>query len=261
MSDDTGWLAEIHFDENGLVPAIAQDADTGKVLMVAWMNAESVAETVATGHAVYFSRSRQRLWRKGEESGHVQTVREIRLDCDGDVLLLQVEQAGGIACHTGRNRCFFRRLDGSTTHGWTITDPVLKAPDAIYQARHGTPPHDHAHETDAPAASGEVLSRLADTLASRLPRNGGDPATSYAAKLLARGPDAFLKKIGEEATEFVMASKDGVPERIVSEAADLWFHCLVALTHYGLRPEDVERELLRREGTSGLVEKASRPRE
>lgn len=266
MSDDTGWLAEIHFDENGLVPAIAQDADTGKVLMVAWMNAESVAETVATGRAVYFSRSRRRLWRKGEESGHVQTVREVRLDCDGDVLLLQVEQAGGIACHTGRNRCFFRRLDGGTTHGWTITDPVLKAPDAIYGEAHkghteqGEYPAAGA-APDAPTASSEVLARLADTLESRLPRNGGDPATSYAAKLLARGPDAFLKKIGEEATEFVMASKDGVPERIVSEAADLWFHCLVALTHHGLRPEDVERELLRREGTSGLVEKASRPRE
>ncbi|MDN5842302.1 MAG: phosphoribosyl-ATP diphosphatase [Alcaligenaceae bacterium] len=103
-----------------------------------------------------------------------------------------------------------------------------------------------------------VLARLADTLASRRPDQGGDPARSYTAKLLARGPDAFLKKIGEEATELVMAAKDGTPDRIVAETADLWFHCLVALTHYGLRPEDVLAELARREGVSGLEEKASR---
>ncbi|MBV6305465.1 phosphoribosyl-ATP diphosphatase [Candidimonas humi] len=104
----------------------------------------------------------------------------------------------------------------------------------------------------------DILARLADTLESRLPSHGGDPRSSYSAGLLARGPDAFLKKIGEEATELVMAAKDGVPERIVSEAADLWFHTLVALTHYNLRPEDVLRELARREGVSGLAEKAAR---
>lgn len=104
-----------------------------------------------------------------------------------------------------------------------------------------------------------ILTRLADTLESRLPANGGDPATSYSAKLLARGPDAFLKKIGEEATELVMASKDAQADRIISETADLWYHCLVTLTHYGLRPEQVLAELARREGTSGLAEKASRP--
>lgn len=103
-----------------------------------------------------------------------------------------------------------------------------------------------------------ILSRLADTLESRLPANGGDPSTSYSAKLLARGPDAFLKKIGEEATELVMASKDNTPDRIVAETADLWFHCLVALAHHGLRPEDVLEELAQREGLSGLDEKASR---
>ena len=104
----------------------------------------------------------------------------------------------------------------------------------------------------------DILSRLADTLESRLPSRGGDPAASYSAKLLAKGPDAFLKKIGEEATELVMAAKDNAPDRIVYETADLWFHSLIALTHYNLRPEDVLRELARREGTSGLVEKASR---
>jgi len=134
MNDETNWLAAVKFDENGLLPAIAQDMRTGRVLMVAWMNAESLAETVATGHAVYWSRSRQRLWRKGEESGHIQTVHEIRIDCDGDVVLLQVEQHGDIACHTGRRSCFFRRLDGNAAQAtWTTTDPVLKDPKQIYQ--------------------------------------------------------------------------------------------------------------------------------
>jgi phosphoribosyl-AMP cyclohydrolase len=127
-------LDAITFDENGLLPAIAQDADTGTVLMVAWMNAEALDETVATGQAVYWSRSRQRLWRKGEESGHVQVVHEIRLDCDGDVVLLKVKQEGGIACHTGRASCFFRRLDGTSTQAvWTTVDPVLKDPELIYK--------------------------------------------------------------------------------------------------------------------------------
>ncbi len=110
-----------------------------------------------------------------------------------------------------------------------------------------------------PQDSAAILARLADTLESRLPQNGGDPSASYTAKLLARGPDAFLKKIGEEATELVMAAKDNAPERIVAETADLWFHCLVTLAHYGLRPEQVLAELQRREGTSGLAEKAARP--
>lgn len=111
----------------------------------------------------------------------------------------------------------------------------------------------------ASASTGDTLARLADTLATRRPDRGGDPATSYVAKLLSKGPDAFLKKIGEEATELVMAAKDGQSDRIVAETADLWFHCLVALTHYNLRPEDVLAELARREGLSGLEEKARRP--
>ena len=112
----------------------------------------------------------------------------------------------------------------------------------------------------SPSLSGtDTLARIADTLETRRPENGGDPQSSYVAKLLAKGPDAFLKKIGEEATELVMAAKDGVPERIISETADLWFHCLVTLTHYNLRPEDVLAELARREGLSGLDEKARRP--
>ncbi len=123
------WLNEIRWDENGLVPAIAQEAGTGKVLMVAWMNREALALTANEGRAVYWSRSRQKLWRKGEESGHSQTVREIRLDCDNDVILLEVEQKNGIACHTGRHSCFFRRLvDGE----WQEVEPILQDPAKIY---------------------------------------------------------------------------------------------------------------------------------
>jgi phosphoribosyl-AMP cyclohydrolase len=124
------WLAEVHFDADGLVPVIAQDVGGGRVLMVAWANREALEETARTGRAVYWSRSRRRLWRKGEESGHTQQVRELRLDCDGDVVLYAVEQAGGIACHTGRASCFFRRLvDGR----WEIVDPVLQDPELIYR--------------------------------------------------------------------------------------------------------------------------------
>lgn len=132
MSSD--WLNAVAFDANGLLPAIAQDYQTGRVLMVAWMNADALAETAATRHAVYWSRSRQKLWRKGEESGHQQIVHDIRLDCDGDVILLAVEQKGAIACHTGRESCFFRRLDGNADQAeWVVTDPVLKDPKQIYK--------------------------------------------------------------------------------------------------------------------------------
>jgi phosphoribosyl-AMP cyclohydrolase len=134
MTQKSQWLDAINFDDNGLLPAIAQDVDTGTILMVAWMNAEALDETVSTGQAVYFSRSRQRLWHKGEESGHVQIVHEIRLDCDGDVILLKVKQEGNIACHTGRESCFFRRLDGTSDSAvWTTVDPVLKDPKLIYK--------------------------------------------------------------------------------------------------------------------------------
>lgn len=124
------WLEEVGFDSKGLVTAIAQEVGTGKILMVAFMNREALLETAQTGRAVYWSRSRGKLWRKGEESGHVQQVQEIRLDCDGDVIVLQVEQIGGIACHTGRHSCMYRRLDGDA---WTVTDPVLKDPGSIYR--------------------------------------------------------------------------------------------------------------------------------
>ncbi|GMQ97192.1 MAG: phosphoribosyl-AMP cyclohydrolase [Gammaproteobacteria bacterium] len=123
------WLNQVHWTRDGLVAAIAQDFESGNVLMMAWMNRQALAETAATGKAVYWSRSRQKLWRKGEESGHEQLVREIRLDCDNDVVLLKVNQKGGIACHTGRAHCFYQRLDKNR---WQAVDPVLKDPADIY---------------------------------------------------------------------------------------------------------------------------------
>jgi phosphoribosyl-AMP cyclohydrolase len=126
------FLEDIAWNADGLVPAIAQDATSGEVLMLAWMSRESLARTVETGQAVYWSRSRKALWRKGETSGHVQRVIEIRHDCDADAILLRVEQAGGIACHTGRRRCFFNLLQTSGTHSaWRATDPVLEEPGAF----------------------------------------------------------------------------------------------------------------------------------
>jgi phosphoribosyl-AMP cyclohydrolase len=126
----TDWLEQVRWDGDGLVPAIAQDRDSGRVLMLAWMNREALALTAAEGRAIYWSRSRRQLWRKGEESGHVQQVHEIRIDCDEDVILLIVSQTGNIACHTGRVSCFYRRLNGTD---WETVDPVIKDPGSIYR--------------------------------------------------------------------------------------------------------------------------------
>lgn len=128
------WLNKVKWDDKGLVPVITQEADSNIVLMFAWMNRDALAKTVELGEAVYWSRSRKKLWRKGEESGHMQKVREIRLDCDEDAILLLVEQVGGIACHTGRHHCFFQKFDGNVDGGeWQTVDPVLKDPESIYK--------------------------------------------------------------------------------------------------------------------------------
>jgi phosphoribosyl-AMP cyclohydrolase len=124
------WLNKVNWAQDGLVPAVAQETGSGRVLTVAWMNREALQRTVQTGEVHYWSRSRRKLWRKGEESGHVQKVKSIRLDCDEDAVLLEVEQAGGIACHTGRHSCFFQKLDGAE---WMVSDPVLKDPAEIYR--------------------------------------------------------------------------------------------------------------------------------
>jgi len=131
MSDNsTDWLDQVKWTDDGLVPAIAQDAESGKILMMAWMNRESLSMTADKNEAVYWSRSRQKLWHKGESSGHIQKVKSIRLDCDSDVIVLQVEQLGGIACHTGRESCFYSELKDNE---WQAVEPVLKDPKEIYQ--------------------------------------------------------------------------------------------------------------------------------
>jgi phosphoribosyl-AMP cyclohydrolase len=129
MTNDQ-WLNKVNWTNDGLVPVIAQDAASGKVLMFAWMNREALKRTAESGEAIYWSRSRKKLWHKGEESGHVQKVKEIRLDCDEDVILLQVEQVGDIACHTGRHSCFYQKLDSGQ---WAVTEPVIKDPAEIYK--------------------------------------------------------------------------------------------------------------------------------
>ena len=126
----SAWLEELKWDKDGLVPAIAQETGTGKILMMAWMNRESLELTAKEGRAIYWSRSRNKLWRKGEESGHVQTIKDIRLDCDNDVVLLEVEQIGGIACHTGRHNCFYKQLQNDE---WVEVEAVIKNPDEIYK--------------------------------------------------------------------------------------------------------------------------------
>lgn len=125
----TTWIEQVAWNRDGLVPAVVQDAASGRVLMLAWMNREALMKTAESGEAVYYSRSRGRLWHKGEQSGHVQRVREIRLDCDRDAVLLSVEQVGGVACHTGRESCFFHRLEDE---GWNVVEPVVKDPAEIY---------------------------------------------------------------------------------------------------------------------------------
>ena len=127
----SNWLDQLRWDDKGLIPAIAQDHQSGKILMVAWMNKQALQLTAEQGHAVYWSRSRNKLWHKGEESGHQQIIRDIRLDCDEDVILLSVEQKGGIACHTGRESCFYRQLKDQQ---WVATDPVIKDPKSIYSS-------------------------------------------------------------------------------------------------------------------------------
>ncbi|CAN5313758.1 bifunctional phosphoribosyl-AMP cyclohydrolase/phosphoribosyl-ATP diphosphatase HisIE [soil metagenome] len=256
------WIDAINWNADGLMPVLAQQAGSGDILMVAWMNREALQATLERGEAVYWSRSRKRLWHKGEESGHFQKVLEVRIDCDEDVLLLTVEQVGDIACHTGRHSCFYRRLERNPTSGQLEWVEHAEAPTHTHAPdRHEADSHDEA-----------LLARLADTLDSR---RHGDPDSSYVARLHSRGANAVLKKIAEEAGEVLMAAKDlgaadtassadaeGATESataaLVGETADLWFHSLVMLSFYGLRPEQVLAELARREGQAGLEEKALR---
>ena len=211
----------IRYDANGLITAVAQDSGTGEVLMVAHMNREALRQTLATGQAWYWSRSRGRLWQKGEESGHTQRVVGVHVDCDGDALVLRVQQTGP-ACHTGHRSCFFRTV--SAGNG----DPVV-APEPGAPAR--------------PDGAAGVLTEVAAVLADRRahPREG-----SYTTRLFADGLARLNEKIMEEAAEVTRAARKETHERLVEETADLWFHSLALLVFLGVRADDVFAELARR---------------
>lgn len=218
--------AVLKWGPDGLLPAIAQDVRTGQVLMQAYVNEESLRRTIETGTAWYWSRSRGELWNKGSTSGHVQQVREIRTDCDGDSILFLVEQEG-VACHLGSYSCFTRRIDGS---------PRARVDTAFWPLQPGAEP---GYDI------GTVLRQVAGVLADR--RANPDPE-SYTSRLFTRGSDAYCKKIGEEATEVVLAVKNRDRENLAFEVADLWFHSLIALVDLGLGPEAIADQLASRRG-------------
>jgi phosphoribosyl-ATP pyrophosphohydrolase/phosphoribosyl-AMP cyclohydrolase len=222
----TTEVVQLKWGPDGLLPAIAQDVVTGQVLMQAYMNEEALRKTLETGTVWYFSRSRERLWQKGETSGHLQQVREIRTDCDGDSILVLVEQTG-VACHEGTYSCFTRRVDGSPkalidTGYWPLQPGVEPGYDI-----------------------GSILREVTAVLAQR--RENPDPE-SYTSKLFTKGSDAYCKKIGEEATEVVLAVKNRDRENLAFEAADLWFHTLIAMVDLGVDPQAVAQQLASRRG-------------
>ena len=200
-------LDKIRYDERGLVPAIVQDYLDGTVLMLAWMNRESLQKTLETGETWFWSRSRTELWHKGATSGHIQKVRSLRYDCDSDAILISAEQIGDIACHTGERSCFHRE------DGYVVPPPA------------------------------DTLSQLFAIISDRRDNPQED---SYTCKLLAGGDNKILKKIGEESAEVVMAFKDDEPEAIAGEVADLLYHTLVALAHHHVDLKDVYRKLQQR---------------
>ena len=202
----------LHFDQNGLIPAIAQDWIDGTILMMAWMNKESITKTLESGEVHYWSRSRKKLWHKGETSGHFQKLKGIRADCDLDTILLSVNQIGSIACHTGKRSCFFKDLE--------TNQDVL------------SPPSD---------ACSELFKVIENR--KRNPEEG-----SYTNILLKEGDNKILKKIGEETAEFIMACKDENPLSIANEAGDLLFHLQVALAHQNVSWEEVLKVLVKRRG-------------
>ena len=217
---------KIEWEKNGgLIPVIVQDYESNEVLMLAYMNEEALKLTKSTKFAHYFSRSRNKLWKKGESSGHTQEVQDILIDCDNDTILLKVKQ-NGVACHTGRKSCFFTNLENN--------EEVLKVEKEIKY---------------------NFLDDLYHTL---LERKGADPKSSYVASLYNKGENSILKKVVEEAGEFSFAIKDDDKDEIIYEAADLLFHSLVALAYKNIHPEAVLNELKRREGVSGIEEKNNR---
>lgn len=295
LSVDTidNWLDAPKYNADGLIPAIAQDHASGRILMMAWMNQEALRLTAQTNTAVYFSRSRGKLWHKGETSGHTQLVHEIRLDCDADVIVLIVTQLGGIACHTGRESCFYKRLnmDTSFTPTWQTVDPILKDPNDIYHfnKRHDNATNHAGNHTISPLAiddsntqhttfnaqSATILAQLDKQLQARKTADAND---SYVASLYAKGINKILEKVGEEATETLIAAKEydyclsqtnmmntseqnlqmAAKNDVIYEVADLWFHTMVTLAWFNMDSSHVLAELARRFGLSGLEEKANR---
>ena len=212
----TSLQAILRFNEAGLIPAVAQDWLDGAVLMVAWMNREAIACTLASGEVHYWSRSRQELWHKGATSGQIQTLKGLRYDCDADVLLLTVEQRGDGACHTGARSCFYDAGPVPTSGG-----------------------------ASAPQPPADVCTELMRVIEGRRDR---PESGSYTNKLLEGGDNRILKKIGEESAEFVMACKDANAAEIAGEAADIVFHLQVALAHHGVSWRQVQEVLAQRRG-------------
>ena len=217
-------IENIDWTKNDLIPAVVQESESGKVLMLAYMNKEAVELTLSTNLAHFYSRSRKKMWKKGESSGNLQHVKEIYLDCDLDTVLLKVTQDGGCACHTGRESCFFNRVD------------IEEAPSEIIS------------EIDSYSTSDKLYHTI-------LERKLADPETSYVASLFKKGENSILKKVVEEAGEFCFAVKDNNEKEIIYEAADLAFHTLVALAEKNINPDLVKQELERRFGLSGIEEK------
>lgn len=216
---------QLRFDERGLIPAIVQDVTNGQVLTLAYMNGESLRLTLETGLTHFYSRSRQRVWQKGEESGHIQRVHEIYFDCDEDALLVKVEQTVA-ACHTGRRSCFYRRLHPSPEVPEELARPQVD-PEAVYGRSLG------------------IVQQIFEVIEDR---RANPKADSYVSGLFAKGQDQILKKVGEEAAELMVASKNGKTEEIIYEVADLWFHTLVLLGFHGIAPPEVAQELRKRYG-------------
>jgi len=242
-------LDEVRFDERGLVPAIAQDCRTDEVLMLAYMNRESLQKTVETGKAHYYSRSRQKLWLKGETSGHFQVVRSISIDCDGDTLLLKVEQKGA-ACHTGHHSCFYRKkeVERAATEKAGVQGEAENPGNAEELAKlqniQAGPQQSELTVVKNEAAGPEILEKVFGVISDRKinPKEG-----SYTNYLLTKGVDKILKKIGEEASEVIIAAKNNITGEIKAEVADLLYHIMVLLADRNMSLEDIYSELKKRE--------------
>ena len=226
-------INQLKYDEKGLIPAITQDYKTDEVLMLAYMNEESVKKTLETGRAHYYSRSRQKLWLKGETSGHYQNVKSISMDCDGDTLLLKVEQIDA-ACHTGHRSCFFRKMEVGADAPLNTDDLDENKPISIVNAE---------KVTDNTPVGPEVLQDVYTVITDRVshPKEG-----SYTNYLLEKGLDKILKKIGEETSEVIIAAKNGSQSETCYEVADLLYHVMVMMVKQGMALEDIYRELGKR---------------